>query len=218
MEDLDPVELSRQLKKPSGKVGSEVANKLNESNQKLYELGWNMIGAEETQQVLEIGFGNGKHLSHYFELNPDITVTGVDFSEEMCEEARSFHPDLIANNRLTIHCADAADIPVPGQSFDLAVGLNIVYFWEPPGRYLNEIQRILKPGGKLLLGYRPRKAVEHLEFTKQNFILYEPKELNNLLEQHDFKVIQEEVKHYKKEAADGNPVKITDICVLAEHQ
>lgn len=44
MENIDPVELSRQLKKPSGEVGSKVANKLNESNQKLYELGWDMVG------------------------------------------------------------------------------------------------------------------------------------------------------------------------------
>ncbi|GAA5522724.1 methyltransferase domain-containing protein [Aliifodinibius salicampi] len=218
MENLDPVELSRQLKKPTGKTGSKVANKLNESNQKLYELGWKMLETEGLRQVLEIGFGNGRHLSHYFEMNPDVTITGVDFSEEMCEAARSFHPDLIANNRLTIHCADAADMPVPDQSFDLVVGLNIIYFWDPPKPYLNEIARVLKPSGKLLLGYRPRNSVEHLEFTKQNFIHYEPEELNILLSQYDFNIIYEQKNVYEKEAADGNPVEITDACLLAERQ
>lgn len=216
MENLDPLELSRQLKKPSGKVGSEVADKLNESNQKLYELGWDMVDTAEAQQLLEIGFGNGRHLSHYFELNPNITVTGVDFSEEMCEEARSFHPNLITNGKLTIHCADAAEMPVPDQSFDMTVGLNIVYFWDPPEPYLHEIARVLKPGGKLLLGYRPRKSVEHLEFTKQNFILYEPEELNSLLSRYDFNVMREQKNIYQKDAADGSSVEITDICVLAE--
>lgn len=217
MENIDPVELSRQLKKPSGEVGSKVANKLNESNQKLYELGWDMVDTAETQKVLETGFGNGRHLSHYFELNPNITVTGVDFSEEMCEEARNFHPNLITNGKLTIHCADAAEMPVPDQSFDIAVGLNIVYFWDPPEPYLYEIARVLKPGGKLLLGYRPRNSVEHLEFTRQNFILYEPEELNSLLSRNGFNVISVQKNIYEKEAADGSPIEITDICVLAEH-
>jgi hypothetical protein len=57
-----------------------------------------------------------------------------------------------------------------------------------------------------------------VEFTKQNFTLYEPEELNDLLEQHGFKVIREETNRYEKEAADGNPVKITDICVLTERK
>ncbi|MDR8391367.1 class I SAM-dependent methyltransferase [Aliifodinibius sp. S!AR15-10] len=216
MEDIDPSELSRQLKKPSGEVGHEVAQNLNESNQKLYEMAWEMVDLQSVQDVLEIGFGNGKYLSGYFDFNPQLNVTGVDFSEEMCEEARAFHSGLVEERKLAIHCADSASMPVADGSVGLIVGINIVYFWDPPGPHLQEIHRVLEPGGKLLLGYRPRRVVEHLEFTKQNFILYEPGELEMLLLEQGFRVTEDEENRYLKQAPDGSDIDITDICVVAE--
>lgn len=216
MEKIDPVELSNQLKKPSGELGHEVAQELNETNQYLYELAWEMIDFTPVQEVLEIGFGNGKHLSQYFELNPDITVTGVDLSQEMCEEARAFHPDLIENKKLIIHCADSLSMPVADQAYDLVMGLNIIYFWDPLPAYLEEVNRVLTPGGKLLLGYRPRHAVEHLEFTKQNFILYEPDELEEVISTYGFTVVDHPKNKYSKQAPDGSDIEITDVCLLAE--
>ncbi len=216
MKDIDPVELSRQLKKPSGELGHQVAQKLNESNQKLYELAWEMTDFSSIRRILEVGFGNGKHLSYYVDQNPDLIVTGVDFSEEMCDEARTFHHELIKNGKLTIHCVDSSSIPAADHSYDLVIGLNIVYFWDPPDPYLEEIVRVLKPGGKLVLGYRPRQAVEHLEFTKQNFLLYEPDELDALLSEYGLKVTRHQRNTYTKQAADESSVEITDICIVAE--
>lgn len=216
MKNIDPSELSYQLKKPSGELGHEVAQKLNESNRKLYELAWQMADFKSIQQVLEIGFGNGKHMSHYFEKKPDLTVTGVDFSEEMCGEARQSHRELIKDEKLIIHCADASAIPVSDDTYDLIVGLNIVYFLDPPAPYFKEIKRVLKPGGNLLLGYRPRCTVEHLEFTRQNFILYEPEELNELLSEHGLEVAHHEQNSYMKRAADHSMAEISDICLIAK--
>lgn len=218
MSEIDPTELSRQLKKPTGELGLQVGEKLNESNRKLYELAWQMADFLSAHQVLEIGFGNGKHLSQYVDFNPDITVTGIDFSEEMCEEARDFHTELVKEEKLNIHCADSSAMPVSDQAYDLVIGLNIIYFWDPPTPHLREIARVLKPQGKLLLGYRPRHAVEHLEFTKQNFILYEPDEIEDLLSAHGFTVSNHQQNSYAKQAADGSDVKVTDICLTAEKE
>lgn len=216
MNDIDPAELSRQLKKPSGELGYQVAQKLNESNQQMYELMWKMIDWSSVQRVMEIGFGNGKHLSRYIDRNPELTVTGVDFSKEMCESARTFHSDLVEDGKLTIHCADSSSMPVADDSYDLVIGLNIVYFWDPPEPHFSEIKRVLKNGGKLLLGFRPRHTVEHLPFTQQNFILYEPDELASLISEYGFDVSHHQQNSYRKESVDESPVEITDICLVAE--
>lgn len=36
--------------------------------------------------------------------------------------------------------------------------MHVVYFWTEPQRDLAEIRRVLRPGGRLMLVYRPRDA------------------------------------------------------------
>lgn len=214
IEDIDPVELSRQLKKPSGETGLEIAGMLNSSNRSLYDLALEMADLKAGENLLEIGFGNGKHFPRYFEKQPDLSVTGVDFSELMCGEARALHPDLIREGRLQIHCADTRQLPLEERAFDWIIGLNVIYFWDQPGPHLRQIFRVLKPGGRFLIGYRPRKTVEHLAFTRQNFTLYEPEELDVLIKENGFEPVSEKSQSYEKKAPDGTLMQVSDMCLL----
>ena len=76
------------------------------------------------------------------------TVTGVDFSAGMLEQARLRVPK---NTAITFLEADALDLPFGDQMFDLVTigyGLrNLVQFEAG----LRELVRVLKPGGKLLV-------------------------------------------------------------------
>jgi SAM-dependent methyltransferase len=47
-------------------------------------------------------------------------------------------------------------IPHPDERFDAAFAVHVVYFWSDPLADLSEIRRVLRPGGRVLLGYRPR--------------------------------------------------------------
>lgn len=167
---------------------------------------------------MEIGFGNGKHFPYYFEQNPDITVTGVDFSRDMCDAARQNNAVFTKNERLLIHCADSASMPLEDNSFDVAVGLNTIFFWNPPGPHFREIRRVLRPEGRLLIGYRPRSSIEKMPFDKQNFTLYDPEELRNLVESNGFRVVDEQFSTFqvKLDEEDEKKMKITDACVIAE--
>lgn len=214
IDDIDPVELSRQLKKPEGVTGREVANMLNETNQGLYDLAWSMLDLKPDDHLLEIGFGNGKQFPHYFDMQPGLSVTGLDFSESMCEEARASNLGLIEKGFLTILCSDTQHMPLEDEMFDWILGLNVLYFWDSPGSHLNQLFRVLKPGGHLLIGYRPRKTVEHLPFTRQNFTLYEPEELDMLVRDHGFEKVRQEANNYEKTAPDGTLLNITDNCLL----
>lgn len=211
---MDSKELSSQLKKPTGDAGREVAKALNDSNKGLYDLTFEMVNLEPNQHILEIGFGNGTHFPEYFELEPEVTVTGVDFSEDMCHEAKILNPDLIHSGKLSIHCAETSSLPFPDASFDLIIAINVIYFLEPPELHLKEIRRVIKTGGSLLIGFRPRHSVEHLEFTKENFILYETDELRKLVEDNGFEVARERTNTYQKDSVDETEFMVKDTCLF----
>lgn len=213
---MDSKELSNQLKKPTGDAGREVAKALNDSNRRLYDLSFEMVDLEPNHRILEIGFGNGIHFPKYFKLEPKVTVVGVDFSEDMCREAKTHNTDLIHLGKLSIHCTDTSSLPFPDASFDLVVAINVIYFLDPPELHLKEIHRILKTGGLFLIGFRPRHSVEHLEFTKQNFILYETVELRQLAEENGFEVVKEKTNTYQKVSVDETEFEVKDSCILAQ--
>jgi ubiquinone/menaquinone biosynthesis C-methylase UbiE len=51
---------------------------------------------------------------------------------------------------------EAAHIPYPDQRFDKAFAVHVIYFWPQPQQELREIRRVLRPGGLLVLGHRPK--------------------------------------------------------------
>lgn len=214
IDQLTPDELSRQLMKPDGEVGLEVAKALNETNQSLYDLAWGMLDIKPKENILEIGFGNGKHFQRYFDTEPEVAVTGVDFSTDMCGEAERYNTGLIQDKKLSLYCSETLSMPLPDQSFNWIIGLNIIYFLNPPARHLRELYRVLKPGGHLLIGYRPRHSVEHLAFTKVNFTLYEPDELSQLLEMFGFDKVRDESMKININGPDGEPVELINNCLL----
>lgn len=215
---MDSKELSSQLKKPTGEAGREVSKALNDSNRGLYDLSFEMIDFKPNQQVLEIGFGNGIHFPEYFEVEPNVCVTGVDFSEDMCEEAKNHNPGLIDSGKLSIHCLETSSLHFPNSSFDLVIAINVIYFLDPAELHLKEIYRILKPGSLFLIGFRPRHVVEHLEFTKQNFILYEPDELKILVEDNGFEMVKEKTNTYQKLSVDETELEVKDSCMVAKNE
>lgn len=213
---MNPSELSAQLKKPTGETGREVANALNASNRGLYDLAFEMMPLKTGYHLMEIGFGNGNHFPEYFRIEPKLTITGVDFSADMCEEAKSRNQDLIKEQKLSIHCESTTSLPFQDHSFELAIAINVIYFLDPPEIHLKEIHRVLKPDGYFLIGYRPRHSVEHLEFTHQNFTLYEVDELQALLEKNGFKTVREETKNHEKQSVDGIEFTVTNACLLVQ--
>src|SRR5262249_46089652 len=64
----------------------------------------------------------------------------------------------IEAGRAEVALASSAKIPHSDARFDAALAMHVVYFWREPMSDLREIHRVLRPGGRVLLGYRPRDA------------------------------------------------------------
>ena len=174
------------------------------------------IDIKDKDQILEIGFGNGKLISKFFEINPTIQFSGIDFSEKMCEEALKSNKDFIVSKKIQISCQDSLNLSFNINSFDKVVTINTIYFWPQVEPQLKEINRVLKTGGQLVIGYRPKKSMINLPFTQEVFSHYDANEFQQIIQKSGFKIIKEETQLSSINAMDGSNLEVIDICLIVE--
>jgi len=104
-------------------------------------------------RVLDLGCGTGPVLCEL--LRQDIDCIGIDYSPDMLE---------FAKRRLRSQALDASRVlqgdcrrtPFSDKSFDAVICLGVISYVENYEVVLEEIRRILKPGGLLLVSFRNR--------------------------------------------------------------
>lgn len=209
-------ELAAQLRQPTGEAGLHTAEKMNESNGLLYQLMFSILSEKQidTSTILEIGFGNGLHFSQILEQLNCQHLTGLDFSKDMCNEALKRNLVAVSAGKLNIVCEDLLNNTLPHQAFDLILGLNIIYFWQPFESYINALKPLLKPNGILALGFRPEACMKLYPFSAHGFKLYSEEELNRLMQQQGFELIYSRKESLLRIAVDGNEYPSEDICTL----
>ncbi len=74
-------------------------------------------------------------------------------------------------------------LPFPDESFDRVLTSNTIYFWLDAERALAEIARVLRPSGRLSLGFSPRSVLERGRVQQHGFILYEEAQVRQLLKE-----------------------------------
>jgi demethylmenaquinone methyltransferase/2-methoxy-6-polyprenyl-1,4-benzoquinol methylase len=115
-------------------------------------------GVTPETQALDVACGTGdltRLLSHAGARH----VTGADFTPEMLEVAQAKSAEAIESGAIEYVQADAMALPFEDRSFDvvtIAFGIRNV---EEPKRALQEFQRVLKSGGRLVI----------LEFSEPEF-------------------------------------------------
>lgn len=100
----------------------------------------------EPQKVLELASGTGEVTNVLLGLGH--TVTGLDFSETMLARSRQKHRGA-ARARFVL--GDAEDTREDAASYDAVVCRHLVWTLTDPEAALRDWQRVLKPGGKLLV-------------------------------------------------------------------
>jgi ubiquinone/menaquinone biosynthesis C-methylase UbiE len=147
LNSLTPPEMARLLGRPEGETGRTVADMLNRVNAKIIATVYQRLRLKPQERILEIGFGNGKLVRDLVSSADQLSYAGVDIAETMVADATAFNADLVAAGRATFQLASAEALPFPDQSFDKVFAVNVIYFWPEPIGPLNEIRRILRPGG-----------------------------------------------------------------------
>jgi ubiquinone/menaquinone biosynthesis C-methylase UbiE len=112
------------------------------------------LGVREGDRILDVGCGPGTALTKLAAAAPAGHVAGVDPSPLMISVAQRRNEPLIRSGRVSLTEASATALPFPDQSFDKALCVHVIYFWDDLGPSFREIVRVLKPGGRIALLFR----------------------------------------------------------------
>lgn len=128
----------------------QTASNYNNSNdgkfvQGMYDVLVDEIQKSHSGKILDVGCGNG----NLFTLLPDgkYELFGVDFSENMIIEAKN---NCKAKASFTV--ADAERLPFADDTFDIVVCNASFHHYIHPNTVLDEMHRVLRDGGKVLIG------------------------------------------------------------------
>ena len=107
-----------------------------------------LIGDVSGKRVLEVGCGDGALAVELARRDADMTA--IDVSERMIAAAKERAAD--ARVKLSLHVGPAEALPFEAGQFDLVVAQTILCFVRDGSPAFGEIARVLRPGGKLVIG------------------------------------------------------------------
>ena len=149
---------TQQFGNPRGLIGRIIANRMAKGN--LYDAQWtiSLLNIQPEQRILEIGFGPGVSTQLASAKASKGFVSGIDHSQTMVRVASQRNAMAIRDGRMELRQGEVSELPYPADLFDSAFSLHSVYFWRHPGACLQEIKRVLKPGGLLAITIQPKAA------------------------------------------------------------
>ncbi len=98
--------------------------------------------------ILEIGCGNGKVACFLSEKLKTKNFDAIDIDPQIIATAESLLPK---NSNVIFQVANTCKLPFPDSSFDAVIELNALHHIADWKRAINQIKRVLKKDGKLLL-------------------------------------------------------------------
>ena len=98
------------------------------------------------EKLLDLGCCTGEMIRLNREKHPQTMLWGLDLSPEMIRRAKEKqipHADFCVG--------DAEFLPYPDQSFDVVLCMQSFHHYPNPEGVLEEVYRVLRPGGRFLL-------------------------------------------------------------------
>ena len=111
--------------------------------------------------VLDVGCGNGKNMKYF---NDKCSIAGIDKSENLTSICQS--------RGLNVACADVGNIPYEDNSFDYIISIAVIHHLDSEEKRveaMNEMRRVLKPGGHALVTVWAFESDEYSK--KKKFVL-----------------------------------------------
>jgi ubiquinone/menaquinone biosynthesis C-methylase UbiE len=102
-------------------------------------------------RLLDVGCGTGHQLLRWRSYGYE--VAGVDGSDEMLAHAKENNPDA------ELREADARELPFDDASFDRVTSIEVLRYLPDPERSIQEMARVLRPGGMCLATAAPLFAL-----------------------------------------------------------
>jgi D-aspartate ligase len=121
-------------------------------------------------RVLDVGTGAGLLSAELAQRGFHVTAT--DTSVEMVKKAGEHARHVGVLDAMRIRYSDAHELPFADEQFDLVVALGLLPWLHDPQRAINEMVRVLRPGGWIALTADNRARLNFLVEPREHPLLY----------------------------------------------
>lgn len=145
--------IARQARRPSGPFGWLLARIWIAESARANQVALDVLGVRREDRVLEIGFGHGRTIGRATAIATRGLVAGVDTSPLMLRVAGRHNAGPIREGRIDLRLSDGVHLPFDDGAFDKVFSVHTLHFWPDPKATLKDIHRVMKRGGRLVLGF-----------------------------------------------------------------
>ena len=183
-----------QCARPEGTLGRAMLCFMNYTHAPLTNWGLKLVHVQDGWTMLDVGCGGGFTIRRLLNRSKDAQVYGIDISEESVTKARKVNADVL-DKQVYVTQGSAEQLPYSDEMFDLVTAVETVYFWPNLPDCLQEVRRVLKPGGKFAIMVEVVDSDSKWTSIVEGMTAYTPEQLKTLLDDAGF--IQTEI-HRKK--------------------
>lgn len=191
---IRPQFIARQSGNPSGLIGRIVARVMASETAELNQYAVSLLDPKPGEKALDIGTGDGVALGHLAARVGTGEVVGVDHSAVMCKRAAQRNHRYVSDGRVRVERASTDCLPFDDGWFDAALSVHTLYFWNPAKPHLLEIARVLRPGGRLVLGFRVDTDPAAADFPSSIYTFRSSGEVKALLSACEFECIESNIE------------------------
>jgi SAM-dependent methyltransferase len=138
-------------RKPASKLGRFLIRAMNIKHYPITSWGLSHLLMGKQDTFLDIGGGGGGTVYELARTAVNGKVYGIDFSDESVKVSRITNKPFIQAGRVEIQQCSVSCLPFSGGMFDLITAVNTHNYWSNLVTDVQEILRVLKPDGKLII-------------------------------------------------------------------
>ena len=183
-----------QCARPEGSLGRVMQSFMNYTHGPLTNWGLKLVNIQDGWTMLDVGCGGGFTIRRLLNRSKDAQVYGIDISEESVAKAKKVNAEVL-DKQVFVTQGSAEKLPYENEKFDLVTAVETVYFWPNLPGCLQEVHRVLKPGGKFAILVEVVDSDSKWTSVVEGMTAYTPEQIKSLLDDAGF--IQTEI-HRKK--------------------
>jgi ubiquinone/menaquinone biosynthesis C-methylase UbiE len=141
----------KNARKPTGMFGRLLIRAMNISHYQMTDWGLGHLSIGKQDTILDVGCGGGGAIHKLAKKATNGKVYGIDFSNESVMVSCKTNKQFVQMGRVEIKQSSVSSLPFTDSMFDLITAVNTHNYWPDLVNDMQEILRVLKPGGKLVI-------------------------------------------------------------------
>lgn len=156
-------------------MGAVIRFLMNRHNVKMNAFAVRQLELQPTDHVLEIGFGGGVAMPSL--MKGAAFVAGLDRSSDVIGWAKRHFSRQIRSGHADFRQGNIEALPFGAATFEKVCTVNTVYFWASLETGFAEIYRVLKPRGRVAIGFLPKERMDRMGMPDDIFTARTPPDI-----------------------------------------